>query len=102
MLQALKRWAREAAGKHPEILRVGYTGSLCRGDWGVGSDVDVVVVAKRKDRDLHRRLFFSLLSLPVPADLLLYTEEDFDYPPLRRFLKETVWLETEVENEDLH
>lgn len=39
--QAVCRWAREAARTRPEVLRVGYFGSYARGDWGVGSDLDL-------------------------------------------------------------
>src|SRR3989454_11104225 len=41
---ALRRWAEEALRIRPELVRVGYFGSYARGDWGVGSDLDVVLV----------------------------------------------------------
>src|SRR2546426_10283021 len=40
---ALRLWAEEAA-RIPELVRVGYFGSYARGDWGVGSDLDVVLI----------------------------------------------------------
>lgn len=92
VVQKLEAWAKEVMEQYPEIQRVGYLGSLARGDWGVGSDVDVVVVVNRKDRELHRRLFFSLLRLPVPVDLLLYREEELKSPRLQRFLQGVIWL----------
>src|SRR5207244_10778510 len=41
---ALRLWAEEAARIRPELVRVGYFGSYARDDWGVGSDLDVVLV----------------------------------------------------------
>jgi predicted nucleotidyltransferase len=38
---ALREWTREQARLHPELLRLGYFGSYARGDWGVGSDLDL-------------------------------------------------------------
>ena len=47
MEQAVRRWAREEAKRRPGVLRIGYMGSYARSDWGVGSDLDLVIVVER-------------------------------------------------------
>lgn len=54
--RALRRWAREMARQRPELRRVGYFGSYARGDWGPGSDLDVVVVIASSAQLMARRL----------------------------------------------
>jgi predicted nucleotidyltransferase len=89
------RWVSE----HPELRRVGYFGSYARGDWGVGSDVDLVAIVARAARPYaERALDFDLTGLPVPADLLVYTEDEWrdllQVRPhfARRLATETVWV----------
>ena len=74
---AIRSWAAEAAAREPELVRVGYFGSYARGDWGVGSDLDVVIVVARSDRDfLDRGRAWDLTKLPVPAEVLVYTAHE--------------------------
>jgi len=76
---AVAAWAREAARTHPELLRAGYFGSYARGDWGVGSDVDLILIVERAERDrAERALEWDVLALPVPAEALVYTAEEWD------------------------
>jgi predicted nucleotidyltransferase len=84
---------------HPELRRAGYFGSYARDDWGVGSDVDLVAVVERSTRPFaERALDFDLAGLPVPADLLVYTEQEWRELPAnapafaRRLADETVWI----------
>jgi hypothetical protein len=37
-------WAQHLAREHPAIRRIGYLGLYARGDWGVGSDLDVIAI----------------------------------------------------------
>ncbi len=103
--KALKEWTQAVKRKHPEVLRIGYFGSYARGDWNVGSDVDIlVVVSNSKEPFLRRALTFDITSLPVPADLLVYTQEEIEKLKDTRFYrqvlqKEVVWL-YEGENKD--
>ena len=77
--EAVRRWAEETARRRPEALRIGYFGSYARGVWGVGSDVDLVVVVERSDRPFERRAVdWDASALPVPADVLVYTAEEWD------------------------
>jgi uncharacterized protein len=78
---------------------LGYFGSYARGDWGVGSDLDLVVVVDRAEEPFERRsLAWDLTRLPVPADLIVYTGDEWDALVAsksrfaRTLLTETVWL----------
>jgi predicted nucleotidyltransferase len=95
---ALCRWAAEAARRRPELLRVGYFGSYARGDWGVGSDMDIVLVVARDELAFTRRgAAWDLTSLPVSADVVVYTHEEWrGLDPASRFARtlarEAVWV----------
>ncbi len=95
---ALRRWAEGAARPRPELLRVGYFGSYARGDWGVGSDLDVVLVVAGADLPFGRRAAaWDLTWLPVPADALVYSEDEWRrLDPASRFVRmlarEVVWV----------
>ena len=96
---AARDWARREARRHPELVRVGYFGSYARGDWGVGSDLDLLAIVRDREEPFERRAMgYDLLKLPVPAELLVYTEAEWDRliasgsPFARRVQRETVWL----------
>ena len=76
--KALAEWARARGKTNPDILKVGYFGSYARGTWGPGSDLDVVIVVGRSDRTfLERGVDWDLTSLPVPAESLTYTADEW-------------------------
>ena len=69
-------WADRVARTHAGIVRIGYFGSYARGNWGVGSDLDLVVIkAAGSDPAITGE---ELAELPVPADMLLYDERQFE------------------------
>ena len=75
---ALRRWAAEVIQQHPEILRIGYFGSYARGDWGVGSDLDLIIVVEDSSRHFIRRAAeWDVTELPVPTDCLVYTAAEW-------------------------
>ena len=75
---ALERWAEEVSAHRPAVRRVGLFGSYARGDWGVGSDLDVIVVVDRSEVPFERRgIEWDTSALPVPTDLLVYTTEEW-------------------------
>lgn len=77
--RAVRTWAAEAAARDQRVRRVGYFGSYARGNWGVGSDVDLVVIVGESATPFERRaLAFDAGHLPVPADLLVYTAAEWD------------------------
>lgn len=72
--QAVRSWSLEQALCLPEVERLGYFGSYARGNWGVGSDLDLIAVLDDSCEPFERRLLnWELNSLPVPADILIYT-----------------------------
>jgi uncharacterized protein len=77
--RALHAWAREEIPGHSGVVRAGYFGSYARGDWGVGSDIDLIAVVANSSESFERRsLTWELTHLPVPAQLLVYTSEEWD------------------------
>lgn len=96
---AVRRLAQRLAAGHPELVRFGYFGSYARGDWGVGSDVDLVAIVDRGARPFAERpRDFDLSDLPVPADLIAYTADEWATlrAQRRRFVadmeREAVWV----------
>ncbi|MBP7867823.1 MAG: nucleotidyltransferase domain-containing protein [Acidobacteria bacterium] len=96
---AFRSWAENLLATHPEVLRAGYIGSCADGRWGVGSDLDVLLVVEDSDVPFERRAAqWDALTLPVPVDLRVYTRKEWDrLPPDGRFLatvrKTAVWVE---------
>jgi predicted nucleotidyltransferase len=61
------------------VQRVGCIGSYARGDWGVGSDLDVVVILRESTRSQRERYaHYYPDGLPVPADLWVYTQAEWE------------------------
>lgn len=76
---AFLRWAGELRAKHRSLIAAGYFGSYADGNWGVGSDLDIVLIVPSDRRPFERRaLEIDTSSLPVPVDLLVYTKVEFD------------------------
>ncbi len=97
--EAIGEWAKEEVPKHPGLIRLGYFGSYARGEWGVGSDLDLIAIVSESPDALERRnLSWSLTSLPVPADLLVYTRTEWESLEngggrfARTLSRETVWI----------
>ncbi len=98
-MEAVRRWVRDEARRHPELVRLGCFGSYARGDQGPGSDLDLVAVVREAEEPFERRgLSWRTEDLPVPADLLVYTEAEWRRVTGRgdRFertmAEEVVWL----------
>ena len=97
--EAARVWAAGEAARRPELKRLGYFGSYARGDWGVGSDLDLVaVVAESPEPFETRPRHWNLDRLPVPADILVYTDSEWDAMEreggrfIRTLRRETVWI----------
>jgi hypothetical protein len=64
----------------------------------VGSDLDLLVVVESSDQSLQRRAaMWDMIELPVPTDLLVYTQEEWQLLGQQgRFshavMKEAVWV----------
>ncbi|MCP4629378.1 MAG: nucleotidyltransferase domain-containing protein [bacterium] len=76
--RAARSWAVKEAGRHLELLRLGYFGSYARGDAGVGSDLDLIAIVDRTAETFERRsMTWDLNTLPVPAELIVYTLQEW-------------------------
>lgn len=40
----LEKWADGLVAKRGDVVKLGYFGSYAKGDWSVGSDLDLVIV----------------------------------------------------------
>ncbi len=88
---AARRWAVELRRADAAVEAVGCFGSYARGDWGVGSDLDLVVIVAASALPFERRAArWDATGLPVPADLLVYTRAEWER--LRAPPAEVVWL----------
>ncbi len=89
-------WAGSIAAKHDEVRTIGIFGSYARDNWGVGSDLDAIIIVDETDAPYERRaLTFDMPILPVPVDLLVYTASEWDRLErggMRRAAEEMVWL----------
>jgi predicted nucleotidyltransferase len=96
--RAVAQWAEKVARSRPEVMRIGFFGSYARGDWGVGSDLDlVIIVAAARQPFEMRPSAFDTLELPVHTDILVYTQEEWDSLKQERTFfqkldRETVWV----------
>jgi len=97
--QAVSVWAVEIARRRREVRRVGYVGSYARGDWGVGSDLDVIIIVDACATPfVDRPSLWETLALPVPVDLRVYTEAEVASLPVasprmaRSLEQEAVWV----------
>jgi predicted nucleotidyltransferase len=95
---ALRSWAGDISLRRADVLLLGYFGSYARGDAGVGSDLDIIVVVESSDEPFERRrIGWNTSALPVPADLLIYTRDEWaalsaDGRFRRTVEEEAVWL----------
>ncbi len=96
--QAVRLWANRVARQREEVRCIGYFGSYARGDWGVGSDLDLVIVVDETDQPFEKRSAeWDVLELHVPADVLVYTREEWEALPqegrfYQTLMRETVWV----------
>ena len=99
VLAAARQWARDLADRAPDVLAVGCFGSYARGDAGVGSDLDLVVIVDREQGAVDPRdEAWAVEHLPVPAERLVYTARQWgelrqgNSRFYRALLREALWL----------
>ncbi|MDA2935413.1 nucleotidyltransferase domain-containing protein [Acidobacteria bacterium AH-259-D05] len=96
--QAVRRWSIKALSLHHDVIRIGYFGSYARSDWGVGSDLDLIIVVESSHQPFERRASkWDVTELPVPADVLVYTNKEWQSLDqegrfYRTLMKEAVWV----------
>jgi predicted nucleotidyltransferase len=70
--------AKKKDGNTPEIIQLGYFGSFAKDNWGVGSDLDLIVIIQDSSIPFERRpLAWDFDTLPVPTDILIYTMKEW-------------------------
>lgn len=76
--QAVREWVEGQVRSGRDIVWAGYFGSYARGDWGVSSDLDLILIVRHSDQPFwDRALQWDVTSLPLPVDLLVYTREEW-------------------------
>ncbi len=95
--RAVRRWAARLAASGREVLQIGYFGSYARGDWGPGSDLDIIVIVPHSAEPFGQRgRAWDATPLPVPTDVLVYEKEEWDRLSQSRFhqrvMREAVWV----------
>ena len=79
VLAAAREWASRLRRDDPLVEFVGCIGSCARGDWGVGSDLDIVVIIRESNLSLlERHLRYEPQGLPVPTDLWVHTRAEWE------------------------
>lgn len=98
--RAVSQWVDKVVKTRKDVLSIGYFGSYARGDWGVGSDLDLIIIVKDSQHPFMRRASeWDITELPVPADVLVYTEEEWQGllrqgQFSKRIMQEIVWVYT--------
>ncbi|MGE5483882.1 MAG: nucleotidyltransferase domain-containing protein [Ignavibacteriales bacterium] len=99
VVHAARKWACELGRSRQDVLKAGCFGSLARGNWCFGSDLDMVLVLTESALPfIDRASGFDTTTLPVPTDILVYTQAEWEAlstdsgPFWRRILDEVMWL----------
>jgi len=99
VLESLRCWVDSVVSADRSIEAVGYFGSYARGEEGVGSDLDIVMIVACSELPFERRAVrYDTSPLPVPVELIVYTAEEWARMLaegnhfVRRVEAETVWL----------
>jgi len=97
--EAFDRWVEQLAATTPTLVAAGYFGSYARGDFGVGSDLDIIIILTESDLAFERRSnIWDLNSIHVPVEAHVYTSDEWQQLASQqtRFYKtlveETYWL----------
>ncbi|MGQ9610377.1 MAG: nucleotidyltransferase domain-containing protein [bacterium] len=94
---AVRCWIEKILQTRQDILAIGYFGSYARGNWGVGSDLDLIIILKGSDKPFEKRsLDWDIEKLPVPVDIVIYTNEEWDSLRGGKFyntiMQEAIWI----------
>ena len=82
VLSAARRWACALRRQDAAVELVLCIGSYARNDWGVGSDLDVIIVLSDTDLSpVERHARYAPQGLPVPADVWVYTRAEWEDLP---------------------
>jgi len=96
ILDSLKRLARRAQARNPQVRQIVLFGSLAQDAYTARSDADLLIVLRKDTRSLVERIpewLMAFADAPVPVDVFPYTEEEVTrHPWARRALAQGVVL----------
>ena len=75
-------------------MKLGYFGLYARGDWGVGSDLDLIAIMDHRSEPFERRsIAWDVSALPMPAELPVYAADEWEslLQQGRRFAQTVEW-----------
>jgi len=99
VLSAARRWAVDLVRRDQCVRSVFCVGSCARGDWGVGSDLDAIVIIEDADLSLpERRARYEPCDMPVPVDVTVYTQTEWAQLEENHSL---LWIRLQRESLDL-
>ena len=79
VLAVARAWATALRRQDPNVARVACIGSYARNDWGVGSDLDVIVVLQDCTLSaVERQARYEPKEIPVPVDLWVYAQTEWE------------------------
>jgi len=75
VLNEAKLWAESTGLGDRNIIKIFCFGSIFTGRWGVGSDLDIVIILKQTTVSfISRAMLFDASAISVSADILVYTQ----------------------------
>jgi len=99
--EELKNWIDKVIKEKRGIIKIGYFGSYARGDYGVGSDLDIIIILESSSLPFEKRgIEWDTTDFSVPVDLLIYTIEEWQKLEkenssfYKKVSKEVIWLFT--------
>ena len=97
ILEIARQTAFRIAREHPEVVKILVFGSFAREDYGVRSDLDLLIVLKNSDQSPGDRLAEFLRCAPkYPTDMVVLTQAELEArlaagePFIRRGLSEGI------------
>ncbi len=102
VFDSFRAWAHRQMESRSDIVKIGCFGSLAAGAWGVGSDIDIIIILDNSTiHPFRRAVQWDTTPLPVPADIVVLTIREVEGTISRRFRNvldnETVWVEMREE-----
>jgi predicted nucleotidyltransferase len=105
--RAVRAWVESNIKERQDILEIGYFGSYAQGKWGVGSDIDILIILENSDKPfIYRASEWDTGVLPVPTDVLVYTKEEwnrlcFTSEFHKKLKKDTIWVYSREKTESV-
>ncbi|MBM4046028.1 MAG: nucleotidyltransferase domain-containing protein [Planctomycetes bacterium] len=93
--RAMDEYAARLFQSHPEVEEVVVFGSMAKGNYAPGSDIDVFILLSHSDESVRDRVpEFLPGSFPVPVDVFPYTRDEaarLASSPIIRAVEESRW-----------